>query len=329
MTYTILVPDNLDQGGLDVLRATDGFTVIAPGKMTRAETLAAIPQAHALIVRSDTRVDAELLAQASLLKVVVRAGVGVDNIDRDLCTERGVVVMNAPDGNTVSTAELALGLILALARHIPQADHSMRNGRWDRKKFMGMQLEGKTLGIIGFGRVGRALARRAQCLGMTEIAYDPFVPENVARHLGLSLVPRLEDLLWHADVISLHAPVTAETRGMIDAGTIAQMKDGVLIVNAARGTLVNSADLADALKSGKVGGAALDVYDMEPPAPDNPLLGLDNVIYTPHLGASTYEAQDAVAIQAAEEVINALLHDRYDNVRNQAVFEKLGMPSRS
>ena len=329
MSYTVLVPDNLDQGGLDVLRATDGFTVVAPGKMTRQETLAAVPQAHALIVRSDTRVDADLLAHASLLKVVVRAGVGVDNIDRDLCTEHGVVVMNAPDGNTVSTAELALGLILALARHIPQADHSMRNGHWDRKKFMGRQLEGKTLGIVGFGRVGRALARRAQCLGMTEIAPDPFVPENLARHLGLSLVPRLEDLLWHADVISLHAPVTNETRGMINARTIAQMKDDVLIVNAARGTLINSTDLADALKSGKVGGAALDVYDVEPPTPDNPLLGLENVIYTPHLGASTYEAQDAVAIQAAEEVINALLHNRYDNVRNQAVFERLGIPYRA
>jgi D-3-phosphoglycerate dehydrogenase len=313
----------LNKAGLDTLRAVPDLEVYAPGKMTRQDTLAAAPNAHAIIIRSDTRVDAELLALAPNLKVVVRAGVGVDNIDLDECSARGVVVMNTPDANTISTAEHALALILALARHIPQADRSLRNGQWERKAFTGMQLYGKTLGIIGFGRVGRALAERAQCLGLTEIAYDPFVPHEVARHLGLSLVPRLEELLEVADIISLHATMTQDTEEIINADTIAQMKDGVLIVNAARGKLINAADLAAALKSGKVAGAALDVYEVEPPTDDNPLMGLPNVIYTPHLGASTFEAQEAVGVQAANAVINALIKNRFDNVRNRVVFEKL------
>lgn len=323
MSYFVLVPDNLEQSGLDLLRATDGLEVHAPGKMTREQTIEMLPQAHAMIVRSDTKADAELLAHAKNLKVIVRAGVGVDNIDLNQCTEQGIVVMNAPDGNTISTAEHTFGMMLALARHIPQADASMRGGKWDRKNFMGTQLSGKALGIIGFGRVGRALSERATAFGMTEVAYDPFVPENVARHLGLSIVPRLEDVFSQADVISLHCLVTNETRGMINAANIAKMKDGVMIVNVARGQLINNADLAEALKSGKVAGAAIDVYDVEPPSPDNPLLGLPNVIYTPHLGASTCEAQEAVGTQAAEEVINALFKDRFDNVRNKAIFEKL------
>ncbi len=323
MTYVVLVPDSLEDKGLEVLRNTENLEVNAPGKMNREQTLAAVPSAHALIVRSDTKVDQELLAQAPLLRFVVRAGVGVDNIDLDECTRRRVVVMNAPDGNTISTAELTFALILALARHIPAADASMRVGKWDRKKFMGTQLAGKTLGIIGFGRVGRAVAERAQAFGMTEVAYDPFVPERVARHLGLSIVPRLDDLFAEADIITLHALVTDDTRGLINAENIAKMKDGVRIVNAARGKLINAADLAEALKSGKVAGAAIDVYDVEPPGPDNPLLGLPNVIYTPHLGASTTEAQEAVAEQAAQQIVNALLHDRFDNVRNRAVFDTL------
>ncbi|RPJ01827.1 MAG: phosphoglycerate dehydrogenase, partial [Chloroflexi bacterium] len=230
MTSFILIPDNLNQAGLDLLNDVAQFEVYAPGKMKREETLAQIPKAHALIVRSDTKVDAELLALAENLKVVVRAGVGVDNIDLEACTARGVIAMNTPDANTVSTAELALALMLALARHIPQADQSVRQGKWDRKKYVGTELNGKTLGIIGFGRVGRALAERAKCLGLYEIAYDPFVPTDVARHLGLSIVPRLEELLEEADIISLHAVVTNDTREIINAASIAYMKDGVLII---------------------------------------------------------------------------------------------------
>jgi D-3-phosphoglycerate dehydrogenase len=323
MSYFILVPDNLNQAGLDILNAVKEFEVYAPGKMSRADTLARVPNAHAMVVRSGTTVDAEMLEKADNLKIVVRAGVGVDNVDLDACTARGIVVMNTPDANTISTAELALALMLALARHIPQADQSVRQGQWDRKRFVGTELNGKTLGIVGFGRVGRALAQRAKCLGLTEIAYDPFVPEDVARHLGLSLVPVLDELLEVADIISLHAVVTDDTRELINAGTIAKMKDGVMIINAARGALVNNADLAAALKSGKVSGAAIDVYDVEPPTADNPLLGQPNVIYTPHLGASTNEAQDIVGTQAAEVVVHALIRKRYDNVRNRAVLEKL------
>jgi D-3-phosphoglycerate dehydrogenase len=323
MTFQVLVPDNLNKAGLDTLAAAGELSVNAPGKMSRAQTLAAIPSAHALIVRSDTTVDAEMLAQAKNLKVVVRAGVGVDNIDLNECTARGIVVMNTPDANTVSAAEHTVALILALARHIPQADRSVRDGRWERKKFTGMELNGKTLGIIGFGRVGRAVAERVRCLGVNEIAYDPFVPEDIARHLGLSLVPRIDELFERADIISLHAVITDQTREIINAQAIAQMKDGVLIINTARGALIDNSDLAAALKNGKVAGAALDVYDVEPPSPDNPLLGLDNVVYTPHLGASTFEAQEAVGVEAANAVINALLKHRYDNVRNRAVLEQL------
>jgi len=321
MTHFVLVPDDLEPEGLDILRARPDFEVHAPGKMTREQTLAQVPRAEGLIVRSGTQVDAELLAAAPHLKAVVRAGVGVDNIDLAACTGRGVVVMNAPDGNTISTAELALGLMLALARHIPRADASMRAGRWDRKQFMGTELRGKTLGIIGFGRVGRALAERARAFGLQVMAYDPFTPERLARHLGMT--SRLEDLYARADIISLHALVTPETAGMIDAAAIEQMKPGVMIVNTARGKLINSADLAAALRSGKVGGAAIDVYDVEPPAPDNPLLGLENVICTPHLGASTVEAQAAVGIQAAEQLIAYLIDGRAENVRNKDV---LGQP---
>ncbi|SRR5690554_1119299 len=322
MTFFALVPDDLEPEGLEYLRSRPEFEVYAPGKMTREETLAQVPRAHGMIVRSGTQVDAELLSQAPNLKVVVRAGVGVDNIDLSACTLRSVVVMNAPDGNTISTAELAFGLMLALARHIPKADASMRAGRWDRKLFMGMELRGKTLGIIGLGRVGRALAERAQAFGMTELAYDPFVPERLAKHLGLPLVPQVDELYAKADVISLHALVTPETEGMINAASIEKMKPGVLIINAARGKLVNSADLAAALRSGHVRGAAIDVYDLEPPVPDNPLLGLDNVIYTPHLGASTYEAQAAVGIQAAQQLVQYLLEGKADNVRNKDLFDE-------
>ena len=323
MSYLVVIPDNLNQEGLDVLNAQEGLQVHAPGKMTREETFAAVPEADALIVRSGTTVDRELLEAAPKLKAVVRAGVGVDNIDLDAATEHGVVVMNTPDGNTVSTAEHTFALIMALLRHIPQADASMRAGRWDRKVYLGTELRGKTLGVVGFGRVGRALAQRAQAFGVKEVAYDPFVPGDIARHLGLSLMPTLEALLECADIISLHALVTDRTRGLINAETIAKMRDGVYIVNAARGALINNADLADALKSGKVAGAALDVYDQEPPPAENPLLGLPNVIYTPHLGASTNEAQIAVGVQAAEKVIDALYKNRYESVRNKGILEHI------
>jgi len=319
MSYQVLVPDMLNQAGLSALRAVAAFDVIAPGKMTREQTLARIPEAHALIVRSDTRVDAALLQHADRLRVVVRAGVGVDNIDLDACTARGVVVMNTPEANTISTAEHTIALMLALARHIPQADRSLREGRWDRKSFVGTQLAGKTLGIIGLGRIGRAVAERATALDMTVIAFDPFAPEHLARRIAIA--SDLDQVLAEADILSLHAIVTDDTRRMINRETIARMKDGVLIINTARGALIHSDDLAEALRSGKVGGAALDVYDPEPPAPDHSLIGLANVIHTPHLGASTHEAQTQVGVEAAEAVRKALLEECYDNVRNCEVLD--------
>ena len=319
MSYQVLVPDMLNQAGLSALRAVAAFDVIAPGKMTREQTLARIPEAHALIVRSDTRVDAALLQHADRLRVVVRAGVGVDNIDLDACTARGVVVMNTPEANTISTAEHTIARMLALARHIPQADRSLREGRWDRKSFVGTQLAGKTLGIIGLGRIGRAVAERATALDMTVIAFDPFAPEHLARRIAI--VSDLDQVLAEADILSLHAVVTDDTRRMINRETIARMKDGVLIINTARGALIHSDDLAEALRSGKVAGAALDVYDPEPPAPDHSLIGLANVIHTPHLGASTHEAQTQVGVEAAEAVRKALLEECYDNVRNCEVLD--------
>jgi D-3-phosphoglycerate dehydrogenase / 2-oxoglutarate reductase len=320
--FFVLVPDNLKASAIAVLEDVKQFEVHAPGKMSRDDTLAMAPQADAMIVRSGTTADTELLARAENLKVIVRAGVGVDNIDLDECTRRGIVVMNTPNGNTTATAEHAFALMLALARHIPQADASLRVGRWDRKLYMGTELSGKRLGIIGFGRVGREVAKRAQAFNMTECAYDPFVPEELARHLGIPLVATLDELYARADIISLHAVVTDRTRGMINAASIAKMKTGVLIVNAARGALINNADLAAALHSGKVGGAAIDVYAVEPPPDDHPLIGLDNVIHTPHLGASTYEAQAAVGTEAANKVIAALLDGAYDSVCNKAVLDK-------
>lgn len=315
----ILIPDNLDQSGLNVLEAAPDVTLHAPGKMSRDDVLAVIAKADGMIVRSGTTADAELLAKAENLKVIVRAGVGVDNIDLAEASERGIVVMNTPQGNTIATAELAVGLMLALARHIPQAQQSMDEGRWDRKLFTGTELRNKTLGLIGFGRIGQAVAKRAQAFDMTVIASDPYIPASVGAELGVELVS-LDDLFTQSDYISLHTLVTEETKGIINADTIAKMKDGVRIVNGARGVLIDDNALADAIKSGKVGGAAIDVYAKEPPEEDHPLVGLEGVIYTPHLGASTVEAQESLGVEAADKILNALFKHEYMDVVNREVL---------
>lgn len=319
--YHILVPDNLDKAGLRLLEAAEGVTVKAAAKMSREEVLAAIPNADALIVRSATKVDRAVLEAAPKLKLVGRAGVGVDNIDLTEATKRGVIVMNAPDGNTVATAELTLGLMLALARHIPAADGSLKAGQWERKAYLGVELRGKTLGLIGFGRVGRAVAKRAAAFEMTIIAYDPYVSQEAATPYGVQMVT-LDELYSRADFISLHALVTPENYHMINAESIAKMKDGVRIINDSRGALIDEQALADAIKSGKVAGAALDVYEEEPPKPDNPLIGLHGVIHTPHLGASTLEAQDEVAVQIAQQILDALFKGEYRNVVNTDVLKR-------
>lgn len=321
MTYTVLVPDNVHPSALDVLNAAPDLNIVAPGQMSRAELLAALPDADALIIRSASKIDAEALAAATKLKMIARAGVGVDNVDIPDATNRGIVIMNTPDGNTISTAEMTFGLMLALARQIPQAHATMLAGKWDRKSFMGVELRGKTLGVVGFGRIGRAVAKRAIAFEMTVVAFDPYIPADVAADLGVELVD-LDTIYERSDFISLHAVLTDETRDMINTQTIAKMKPGVRIIDAARGALINEPDLADALKSGKVAGAALDVYPTEPPPPDDPLIGLPNVVHTPHLAASTEDAQIVVAVDAAKLIVEALATGKYNNVVNPAVLSK-------
>ena len=317
--FHVLVPDNVHQSAIDILAASGGIRVSAPGKLERGPLLEAVEDAHALVIRSGVEADAELIARASQLKAIARAGVGVDNVDLAAATERGIVVMNTPGGNTISTAEHAFGLMLALARHIPQGHHSLAQGRWERKLFSGVELKGKTLGIIGLGRIGQALAIRAQAFEMSVIARDPYLPPEVAADLDVPLLT-LPEVYARSDFLSLHAMVTDKTRGMVNADSIAGMKDGVRIINAARGALINSADLAVALAQGKVAGAALDVYEAEPPPADHPLIGLPNVIHTPHLAASTADAQVTVAVEAAELLRDFLLEGNAANVCNVDVL---------
>lgn len=315
MSFHVLIPDSVNKKAVEILQQA-GLRVTAPGQMKREETLAAIADADALIIRSATKADAALIAAGTQLKAIARAGVGVDNVDLPAATARGIAVMNTPDGNTVATAELALGLMLALARHIPQAYDSLNAGIWDRKSYMGVELRGKTLGVVGFGRIGRAVAKRALAFEMSVIAYDPYVSAESGRQANVEMVD-LDSLYARADFITLHTVATPETREMINKDSLAKMKKGVRIVNAARGNLIHEGDLADAIKSGQVAGAAVDVYSEEPPPAGHPLVGLPGVIDTPHLGASTAEAQVAVAIEAAELIAAALLHGDYRNVVNR------------
>jgi D-3-phosphoglycerate dehydrogenase / 2-oxoglutarate reductase len=311
----ILALDNVDPKAVALLEAVDGFDVTA-GKLSRDDVMALIPQAAAMIIRSATTVDAEMLAVAPNLKAIARAGVGVDNVDLGAATERGVVVMNTPDGNTISTAEYTLGIMLALARHIPYGYESMQEGRWDRKAFMGVELRGKTLGLIGYGRIGRAVAQRALAFDMSILAYDPYVESD-----NTATLVDLDTLYAQSDFISLHTVITDETRAMINADSLAKMKPGVRIINAARGALIDDAALAAAVQSGHVAGAAVDVYHEEPPLPDNPLLGLRNVVHTPHLAASTTDAQVQVGVDAAQQIIDALTQGTYRNVVNPDVLK--------
>ncbi len=319
-SYHVLVPDSVHPSAVEILQGA-GLRVTAPGQMKRPETLAAMADADALIIRSATKADAELIQAAPKLKVIARAGVGVDNVDLNAATRQNIAVMNTPDGNTVATAEHAFGLMLALARHIPQAHASMQDKKWDRKSYMGVELRGKTLGVVGFGRIGRAVAKRAQAFDMKVIAHDPYIPLDIAQDFGVELVS-LDELFGRADFITLHTIINGETRQMINKDSLARMKSGVRIVNAARGALINEADLAEAIKSGHVAGAALDVYGEEPPPPDHPLVGLPNVIDTPHLAASTEEAQVAVAVEAAQLVVAALTRGEYQNVVNPEALQR-------
>ena len=301
----IFVADEVSDTGLQPLRDA-GFSVEKRTGLNTAALREAIADCAGLVVRSETKVTADLMDSATALRVVGRAGVGVDNIDVPAATERGIVVMNAPDGNTITTAEHTIALLIALARSVPQANSSLKSGRWDRKAFIGVELQGKTLGVVGMGRIGRTVAARARAFGMKIVAFDPFIAPEQARDAEIELAP-LEELFANADFITIHTPLTAETRGLIGSAAFAQMKKGVRIVNCARGGLVDESALHDAIKSGVVAGAALDVFVQEPPPSDHPLLLLDEVIVTPHLGASTAEAQEGVAFTVAEQMRDYLL----------------------
>jgi D-3-phosphoglycerate dehydrogenase len=300
----ILISDNLSKQGVEILQKA-GLTVDVKTKMPKEELLRDIKRYEGLIVRSATKVTADVIAAAEKLRIVGRAGSGLDNVDIVSATKRGIVVMNTPGGNTVTTAEHTLAMMFALARKIPQATGSMKAGKWEKDRFMGMELYNKTLGIVGMGQIGSHVAKLAQGVMMNVIAFDPYLAEDRARKMGVEMMG-LHELFRRADIVSVHTPLTSETKNIINADTIGTMKDGVRIINCARGGIVSEKDLYDALKSGKVGGAAFDVFEEEPIAPNHPLLKLDNFVCTPHIGASTTEAQENVATGIAEQIVDYL-----------------------
>ncbi len=300
----VLVSDSLSQQGIDILQKA-GLTTDVKTKLTPAELIAMIPSYDGLIIRSGTKVTKEVIAAASNLKIIGRAGSGLDNVDIPAATHRGVVVMNTPGGNTVTTAEHTFALIFAMARQLPQAAASVKSGKWEKSKFMGIELFNKTLGIVGLGQIGAHVARLAQGAGMTVIAYDPYLSKESAEQNGVEGVD-LDTLLVRSDIITLHVPLTPETENFINAERIQKMKPGVRIVNCARGGIVNEKDLSEALRSKQVAAAAFDVFEKEPVDPGNPLIQLDNFICTPHLGAATGEAQENVALAIAEQVVDFL-----------------------
>lgn len=304
-SYRIFVSDDVSETGLQPLRQA-GLTVDKRVGLSGDDLIAAIGDCDGLVVRSETKVTAAIMDQAPRLRVIGRAGVGVDNIDVPAATTRGIVVMNAPDGNTTTTAEHTIALLVALARNVPQANSSLKAGNWERKRFIGVELQGKTLGIVGLGRIGRGVAKRARGLGMNIVAFDPFVSPEQARDLEIEVAP-LDDVFSRADFLTVHTPLTPETRAIVNAEAFGKMKRGVRVVNCARGGLVDEEALYAAIKSGVVAGAALDVFAKEPPPGDDPLLSLPEVIVTPHLGASTTEAQEGVAFTVAEQMRDYLL----------------------
>jgi D-3-phosphoglycerate dehydrogenase len=309
----ILVSDNISPKCIAILKNA-GLEVDVKVGMKPEELKARIGDYHGLVIRSATKVTSELIDAATNLKVIGRAGSGLDNVDRVAATKKGIVVMNTPGGNTITTAEHTIALMVALARQIPQATISMKAGKWEKKKFMGIELFNKTVGVIGIGNIGSQVAKRAQGLTMNVIAFDPFLSEDKAKAMGVEKVD-LQELLRRSDFITIHTPITPETKNIINKETIKMMKPGVRIINCARGGIINEKDLYDALIEGKVAGAALDVFEKEPPE-NNPLITLDNVISTPHLGASTKEAQENVAVAVAEQIVDYLIHGTIRNAVN-------------
>lgn len=301
----VLVSDKLSRAGLAILEAAPGVSVDYKPGLSEDALAAAIGEYDGLLIRSGSRVTARVIERGDKLRVIGRAGIGVDNIDMSAAARRGILVMNTPTGNAVTTAEHAISLLLALARMIPQATASLRAGTWDKNRFEGREITGKTLGVIGLGNVGRVVADRAQGLKLHVLGFDPALSAERARELGVELVG-LDQIYARSDFITVHTPLTPQTRHLLNREAFERMKRGVLIVNAARGGIVNEAELEAALHSGRVAGAALDVFEEEPPRATHPLLALESVIVTPHLGASTLEAQERVALAIAEQVVDFL-----------------------
>ena len=306
MTMKILITDGMAAEGLQILKDPGVLTIEDLSGLTKEKLEEIIPEYDALIVRSATKVNKALIAKAAKLKVIGRAGTGVDNIDLDAATKRGILVMNSPGGNAVTAAELSFAMLLSLARSIPQANMSMKEGKWDKKKFMGTEVRGKTLGIVGLGRIGSAVAEMAQGLGMRVIANDTYLTPEVARRRKVEAVD-LPTLFKTSDYITIHTPVTDSTKGLIGTEAFAQMKKGVKLINCARGEIVDEPALIEALDSGKVAGAALDVFTQEPLPADHPFRKHEKIILTPHLGASTPEAQTKVSVDIAQQVSDYLI----------------------
>src|ERR1700761_1421071 len=312
----ILVADPISPKGVELLETGGQLLVEVKTGLKEDEILGIAAEYSAIVVRSQTKITSKVIEAAKQLKVVGRAGVGVDNVDVDAATRRGVVVMNTPGGNTISTAEHAFSLLVSIARNIPQAHASVKAGKWDRKSFEGVELHGKTIGIFGMGRIGTEIARRVIAFGMRPVAYDPYLSNSRARSLQVELFEDLDEVLAQSDFVTMHMPLTAETRHLINADRIAKMKRGARIVNCARGGLIDEQALFEALKSGQIAAAALDVYETEPPAADFALRTLPNVVFTPHLGASTAEAQESVGIEIAEAIRSLLLEGVIRNAVN-------------
>src|ERR1700722_12729346 len=313
----IIICDPISPKGIVLLQQRPEFEVVVlPKRLPEAELLPIVADAVALVVRSETKITKKIIEAAPKLRVVGRAGVGVDNVDIQAATQHGTVVMNTPGGNTITTAELTFTMILSLARKVPQAHATMVAGKWDRKLFQGVELAGKTLGVLGMGRIGTEVAKRAIAFGMRVIAYDPYLTEERAKAIGAEFAASLDDVYLNSDFITVHMPVTKETKEMLNAAAFAKMKPGVKIVNCARGEIISEADLIAALESGKVAGAALDVFSVEPLPADHPFRAQPNLILTPHLGASTEEAQEKCGIEVAEVIAGYLLTGEVRNAVN-------------
>lgn len=312
--FKVLVSDKLSQKGVDILNGTGKIQVDVKTGLKPEELKSIIGDYHGIVIRSATKLTKDILESAKNLKVIGRAGSGLDNVDKVAATDAGIVVMNTPGGNTITTAELTFAMLMAMSRHIPQSFLSIKSGKWEKSKFQGTEVYGKTLGIIGLGNIGLVLYKRAKCFGMNVMGYDPFLSKDKAAELEINLV-ELDEIYSKSDYISVHTPLVKETKGMINKDTISKMKDGVKLLNIARGGIINEKDLLDALNSGKVSACALDVFEVEPPI-DNPLLMLDNVIATPHLGASTEEAQVNVAVAICHQIADYLISGTIKNAVN-------------